>query len=405
VFVSGLYYVGGLTAWSLWRRRVRLTASAESVVAAGIRRCAAFMTAISAIWIVAEPWTAMRGAGDGRLHVTFIDVGQGDSAFVRFPRGATLLVDAGGLPGSGSFDIGDRVVAPVLRSAGIRRLGTVALTHGDSDHVGGASAAILEFRPWEVWEGIPVPRSETLQAIHDSEDTVHTQSRTVQTDDSILVDGVSVIVRHPKPPDWERQDVRNDDSIVLELLWRDVSIVFTGDIGAEVERAIAPDFHPAPLRVLKVPHHGSLTSSSSAFVQALAPRVAVVSVGRSNHFGHPAPVVLQRYQEVQAEVFRTDRDSAVTVDSDGKLTGRPQLYWTNCAPHVPSREQRRCDDTAGATKTRNHEYLCTSLEFHRRFLTKWNCLSRKPLAVVSQCIRSSAPGCWRASMRELSGLS
>jgi competence protein ComEC len=317
VCVSGLYYVAGLTAWYLWRRRVRLTGSAESVFARCIRRCASFVAAASAIWIVAEPWTAMRAAGDGRLHVTFIDVGQGDSAVVRFPRGATLLVDAGGLPGSGSFDIGDRVVAPVLRNAGIRRLGTVALTHGDSDHVGGASAAILEFRPWEVWGGIPVPRSESLQGIHDSEDRVRTQSRTVQTDDSTLVDGVSVIVRHPKPPDWERQDVRNDDSIVLELLWRDVSIVFTGDIGAEVEGAIAPQFQPAPLRVLKVPHHGSLTSSSSGFIQALAPRVAVVSVGRSNHFGHPAPVVLQRYQEVQAEVFRTDRDGAITIDSDG----------------------------------------------------------------------------------------
>src|SRR4029077_18123062 len=157
VLVSGLYYVGGLTAWCLWRR-VRLDASAESVVAAGIRRCAAFMPAISSILIVAEPWTAMRGAGDGPLHVTFIDVGQGDSAFVRFPRGNTLLVDAGGLPGGGSFDIGDRVVAPVLRTTGVRRLGTVALTHGDADHIGGAAAAIREFRPWDVWEGVPVPR-------------------------------------------------------------------------------------------------------------------------------------------------------------------------------------------------------------------------------------------------------
>src|SRR5262249_47684122 len=74
---------------------------------------------------------------------------------------------------------------------------------------------------------------------------------------------------------------------------------------------------PAPLRVVKVPHHGSITSSSSAFVRALSPRVAVVSVGRSNRFGHPAPAVLRRYEEIQAEVFRTDRDGAVTVDTDG----------------------------------------------------------------------------------------
>jgi competence protein ComEC len=196
-------------------------------------------------------------------------------------------------------------------------LGTIALTHGDADHIGGAASAILEFRPWEVWEGVPVPRSEALQAIRESAVVVHSQSRNVQTDDSTLVDGVNVIVRHPTLPDWERQDARNDDSIVLELQWRNVSIVLTGDISAEVEHEIAGKFPPAALRVIKVPHHGSITSSSSAFVRALNPRVAVVSVGRSNRFGHPAPAVLRRYEEIQAEVFRTDRDGSVAVDTDG----------------------------------------------------------------------------------------
>jgi competence protein ComEC len=317
LLASAAYYAAGLSAWCLWRRRVHISGSGESAATVLTRRGAVLITVLSALWIVAEPWTAMGVSGDGRLHVTFIDVGQGDSALVRFPRGATLLVDAGGLPGSGSFDIGDRVVAPVLRESGVRRLGTIALTHGDADHIGGASSAILEFRPWEVWEGVPVLRSEALQAIHASETVVHSQSRNVQTNDATFVDGVTVIVRHPTPPDWERQDARNDDSIVLELKWRDVSIVLTGDISAEVERAIASQFSPAPLRVIKVPHHGSSTSSSSAFVRALNPRVAVVSVGRSNRFGHPAPTVLRRYEEVHAEVFRTDRDGAVTVDTDG----------------------------------------------------------------------------------------
>jgi competence protein ComEC len=269
------------------------------------------------LWIVAEPWTAFRATGDGRLHVTFIDVGQGDSALIRFPRGATMLVDAGGLGGSASFDVGDRVVAPVLRDGGVRRLGTVALTHGDADHIGGAAAAIREFRPWDIWEGIPVPPFAPLQAIHVVAASTNSRSRMVQTDDVIEVDGVSIVVRHPSLPDWERQDVRNDDSIVLELLWRDVSVVLTGDIGAEVERAIASRFQPAPLRIVKVPHHGSLTSSSDRFVHVLSPRVAVVSVGRSNRFGHPAPAVLRRYEDVHAEIFRTDRDGAVTVDTDG----------------------------------------------------------------------------------------
>src|SRR5207248_8285386 len=94
-----------------------------------------------------------------------LGVGQGDSVFLRFPRGSTMVVDAGGLVGSPGFDIGDRVVAPVLRASGIRHLDYLVLTHGDPDHIGGAAALISEFHPGEVWEGIPVPRFEPLTAL------------------------------------------------------------------------------------------------------------------------------------------------------------------------------------------------------------------------------------------------
>jgi competence protein ComEC len=345
---SAMYYVAGLTAWGLWRRRARLTGSGESAVGRNVRRAAVLLVTASALWIVAEPWTVVRVMSDGRLHVTFIDVGQGDAALVQFPRGAVLLVDAGGLPGGGSFDVGDRVVAPVLRDAGVRRLDTIALTHGDVDHVGGAAAAIVEFRPWEVWEGVPVPRSPMLQAVHVAAMAVHSQSRIVQTADATTVDDVSVIVRHPRPPDWERQDPRNDDSMVLELLWRDVSIVLTGDIGAVVEAEIASQFQPQPLRVLKVPHHGSLTSSSSAFLRALNPRVAVISVGRSNHFGHPAPAVLRRYEEIGAEVFRTDRDGAVSVDTDGSSVDVHTFIGRRTHIHKQPRRHEEHEDNNGS---------------------------------------------------------
>jgi len=249
--------------------------------------------------------------------VTFIDVGQGDAALVRFPRGATLLVDAGGLTGASSYDIGDRVVAPVLRNAGLRRIDAVAVTHGDLDHIGGAAAIVREFRPIDMWEGIPVPPLAVRRALADTARQSGARWTNVQTGDVTTIDDVQVVVRHPRLPDWERQDVRNDDSIVLELLWHDVSIVLAGDIGREVEREIGPLFAPSRLRVMKVPHHGSLTSSSREFLHALAPRIAVVSVGRGNNFGHPAREVLERYREVRAHVFRTDQDGAVTVDTDG----------------------------------------------------------------------------------------
>jgi len=276
------------------------------------------MTAfLGAVWILAQPWALLASRGDGLLHVTFLDVGQGDSLLVRFPKGSTMLVDAGGLGGSSGFDIGDRVVAPVLRERGIRRLDYVVLTHGDPDHIGGAAAIVREFGPREVWEGIPVPRFEPLAALRLDAEAAGAHWRNVYRGDRLSVDGVDIDAAHPSPADWERQKVRNDDSIVIEVRWRDLSVWLTGDIGREVERTLTEGTPPPPLRVMKVPHHGSLTSSSPEFLQAIRPQIAVFSAGRANHFGHPAPQVLQRYRDIGAAIFRTDRDGAITLDTDG----------------------------------------------------------------------------------------
>jgi competence protein ComEC len=297
--VVAIYYAA-VVVW--WRSRSRVAVAAA---------------AAAAVWMLAEPWALVAAHGDGRLHVTFLDVGQGDSAFVRFPRGATLLVDAGGVPGPSTFDVGDRVVAPPLRLAGVRRLDYFVLTHGDPDHIGGAGAIVREFQPREIWEGIPVPRFEPLTVLRMTAQARGLRWANVTAGDRIVVDGVDVAVHHPEPADWERQRVRNDDSVVAELRWRDVSVLLTGDMGKAVERTLVGRIQPSPLRVVKVPHHGSLTSSTAEFVHAVAPRMAVVSVGRANHFGHPAPDVLDRYRQTGAEIFRTDRDGEVTVDSDG----------------------------------------------------------------------------------------
>ena len=342
-FAIAAYYSGLVSAWILWRRRAAVLGSAEGPIHRVVRISASAMTLLAALWIVGEPWIAWTSGGDGRLHVTFLDVGQGDAAFLRFPRGATLVVDAGGLTGSSSFDIGERVVAPVLRQAGVRRVDSVAVTHGDIDHAGGARSIVREFRPEDVWEGIPVPPLQVLRDLQAAASAVGARWVNVQTGDLVTIDDVRVVVRHPRPADWERQDVRNDDSIVLELLWRDVSIVLTGDIGREVEQEIAPLFASSLLRVVKVPHHGSLTSSSREFVRALAPRVAVFSVGRGNNFGHPAPDVIDRYRDIGAQIFRTDQDGAVTIDTDGySLDVRT---FTGQRVFVKERQPRRHEDT------------------------------------------------------------
>ena len=308
-----VYYVALVGWWCTTRH----ASSIDRRLGRRLGRTCGLLAAAAALWILVDPRTFAAARGDGRLHVTFLDVGQGDSAFVMFPHGATMLVDTGGLSASSSFDIGDRVVAPVIRTAGFRRIDWLALTHGDPDHIGGAASVVREFRPREVWEGIPVPRFEPLTALRLAAQGSGARWANVYSGDHVTIDGVEVVARHPGRADWERQRVRNDDSLVLDLRWGDVSIVLTGDIGKAVEGDIAAVTAPARLRVVKVPHHGSLTSSTPAFVRALKPQIAVVSAGRANHFGHPVPEILDRYRAVGAEVFRTDQDGAVMVESDG----------------------------------------------------------------------------------------
>ncbi len=312
-----IYYASMAACWALWRRRRGISGNAELRLVARVRRAAMAATLVSGVWILGQPWALLAARGDGLLHVTFLDVGQGDSLLLRFPHGSTMLVDAGGLGGSPGFDIGDRVVAPVLRDRGLRHLDYVVLTHGDTDHIGGAAAVVREFRPREVWEGIPVPRFEPLAALRVGAEVVGAHWRNVYRGDRLSVDGVDIEAVHPAPADWERQKVRNDDSIVLDVRWRGVSVLLTGDIGREVEHAFEDEMPSAALRVLKVPHHGSLTSSSPEFLQALQPQIAVFSAGRANHFGHPAPHVLQRYRDIGAAIFRTDEDGAITLHTDG----------------------------------------------------------------------------------------
>jgi competence protein ComEC len=301
-----VYYVAVAAAWHSRQLRARV-----------VRRASIAVAGCAAMWILADPMSLLARRGDGRLHVTFVDVGQGDAAFVRFPAGSTLLVDAGGLSFSSGFDIGDRVVAPVLRHAGFYRIDILALTHGDPDHIGGAAAIVDEFRPREVWEGIPVSRSVPLTALRVAVQAHGARWANVYTGDHALIDGVEVVARHPEPAVWERQKVRNDDSLVLELKWREVSMLLTGDIGAAVEQRIVESLAPAKLRVVKVAHHGSRTSSSAAFVEAVRAQAVVISDGRGNRFGHPAPEVVERYRAAGAEIFRTDEDGAVTVETDG----------------------------------------------------------------------------------------
>ena len=252
------------------------------------------------------------------LRMTMFDVGQGEAILLQSPGGESVLVDSGGTPfGSGGLNIGSRVLAPALWAQGVRSLHTMLVTHGDPDHLGGARAVMADFVPSQAWEGIPVPGHKALQ-----EWVADATARGIPVTQRVAGDrlpfgNARLRVLHPWSADWERQRVRNDDSVVVEVVLGDIAILLTGDVGVDVERTLLPRLTPARIRVLKVAHHGSRTSSSRELLEAWRPQVAVISCGRGNSFGHPAPEVLHRLAAVGATVYRTDRDGQITLETDG----------------------------------------------------------------------------------------
>jgi competence protein ComEC len=208
-------------------------------------------------------------------------------------------------------------VTPALWASGIRRLDWLAMTHGDVDHIGGAMRVAQDLRPAEIWEGVPVPAHQLVDDLRRaSRDIVW---RRLFTGHQIEAAGALIDVLHPPLPTWERRRVRNDDSMVLRLRFGQVEVLLTGDAGPEFESAFTRDPAAPPIRVLKVGHHGSKTSSSEQFLDAYAPTAAVVSAGQGNLFGHPAPVVIDRLNQRDIDVFRTDRDGAIVIETDGRV--------------------------------------------------------------------------------------
>jgi competence protein ComEC len=309
VLVIAAYYAAlAVAVVSFWVARAPRTTRTAAALCAG----ALF------IWIITAPPARVRQHGDGKLHLAMIDVGQGDAMLVTFPNGRRLVVDTGGVGPRGGFDIGDRVVGASLRAAGVLGVDYLAITHGDPDHVGGARTLVRDFAPTEVWWGVAVASHEPAAVVRAEADRVRATWRTLGRGDRLEIGGVELRVHHPPPPDWERQKVRNNDSLVFELRFGEVSVLLTGDIGREVELELLPALELPPIVVLKVAHHGSGTSSAAEFVDQVRPKVAMIGVGRGNPFGHPVPYVLERFAQAETAVFRTDVDGQITVTTDGK---------------------------------------------------------------------------------------
>ncbi len=269
------------------------------------------------------------------LRLTMFDVGQGESLLLEGGRWRAL-VDAGGRPFGDGLDIGGRVVLPALWARGVTSLDALVITHADPDHVGGAGAVMDAQSVRELWIGVDVPGHEPSQALRVSAEAEGAGVFERRGGEQFAQGPLLIRVLHPPAPDWERRRVRNDDSVVLEIVHGEVAMLLMGDVGADVEREILPRLTPARVRILKVGHHGSRTSTSQRLVDAWRPHMALVSCGRGNTFGHPAPAVLARLRAAGATVFRTDTDGQVTVRSDGRQvwveTFRGRQAWARPLP-------------------------------------------------------------------------
>ena len=257
------------------------------------------------------------------LLVEAIDVGQGDSLLLITPEGKTLLVDGGG-PGGGprqaaqEFDIGEEIVSETLWSRGIRRLDAVALSHAHSDHMGGLPAVLRNFHPAQLWVGNN-PRFGAYDALLNEAAGLHVEVRSLRAGNQFAFGSTQVNVLAPFPGYQPGPEPANNDSLVLHVAFGATSVLLEGDAEAPLEDAMLAE-PGLPSTLLKVGHHGSLTSTRPEFLARVAPQWAVISCGLRNRYGHPRREVLHELEAANVRTFSTDIEGASCFRLDGKTT-------------------------------------------------------------------------------------
>ena len=280
---------------------------------------------VIAIWV----WDSAFHEEGRLLEVVTLDVGQGDAAVVKFPDGRVMLVD-GGIQYSYEnkkkkrqveYDAGERVVAPYLDVNGVRELELVVLSHQDIDHGGGLAHILKNFEVKTVL-GIAdnANYSETIEHLRDVAKGKKVRYTFEYAGEIEVTPTATLNLLHPiDAASTNLMDTdTNDDSLVMKLSYGEVDILFTGDIEAKAETRLITSGQDLRAEVLKVPHHGSRTSSTAPFIAAVQPKFALFSLGIRNRHGFPDAGVVARYQKRGCVILRTDELGAITLKTDGR---------------------------------------------------------------------------------------
>ncbi len=257
------------------------------------------------------------------LTLTFIDVGQGDSILLEFPKGKKMLIDGGGLY-EDRFDIGKNVVAPFLWKKKIRRIDFLVLTHPDPDHLKGLNFIASHFSMGQFWDNGARTDSEFYQQLEETllrkriERLSLNENSTPQVIHGVKISFFNPPAKKPFHATLPAPSLLNNSSLVMMIQFKNIRVLLTGDIEKETEYRMLREGYLLKADILKIPHHGSSSSSTPYFLQRVNPAYAVLSVGERNIGKLPHPEVIRRYQELGMKIYRTDKHGAITVASDGE---------------------------------------------------------------------------------------
>lgn len=293
-------------------------------------RAAALVLIFLVALVVFHPFSAP--APDGRLHMEFLDVGQGDAALVTFPNGETLLIDGGGRVGfrtpddegeNGSFEpdrprIGEAVVSQFLWEKGLSRIDYILATHADADHIQGLKDVAENFEIGAAFFGRMPFEENDFAALYGVLQRKKAGIIEVSRGDELEIGGVRLQILHPRKTVSSEPNSGNNDSVVLRLIYGTKKFLFTGDIEKEAEAELLGN--PAFLRadLVKVAHHGSRTSSTEGFIRATGAEYAIIPVGRKSMFGHPHREVVERWLASGAKIKQTGDKGMISVSTDGR---------------------------------------------------------------------------------------